>query len=279
MNKYNYMEASAQTTHQVTSALALRCITRSLRLFCFLLFFLIAYNGIAQQQKDSSQSMTNHRNIIRYNLSGALLVGFDKYIVLGYERVLSPKKSISVNFGLASLPKFVNIETDSFNLQRKGERSGYNFSVDYRIYLARENKYPAPRGFYIGPYFSYNHFTSTHYWQYKNSTANKEIGSNSNFNINTIGFELGYQLLIGKRLTLDFVMVGPGFGFYNYKVSFVDNLDAARKQQILDGLEQWLTQKFPGMDIVLENEGFNTNGVLSKVAIGYRYMMQIGYNF
>src|SRR5215217_2112424 len=130
MNKYYYMEASAQTTHQVTSALALRCITRSLRLFCFLLFFLIAYNGIAQQQ------------------------------------------------------------TDSFNLQRKGERSGYNFSVDYRIYLARENKYPAPRGFYIGPYFSYNHFTSTHYWQYKNSTANKEIGSNSNFNINTIGFEL-----------------------------------------------------------------------------------------
>jgi len=56
----------------------------------FLITLLVMGLGVqrssAQNHKDSS--MRTYKNVVRYNLSGALLFGFSKYIVLGYERVL-----------------------------------------------------------------------------------------------------------------------------------------------------------------------------------------------
>src|SRR6185436_5977087 len=120
-------------------------------LYFLLLFFPAGNFCIAQGVNDSSKIEHHYKNIIRYNLSGALLFGADSYIILGYERVISPHQSFSINIGRASLPKLVSISTDSFNSQ-KSKRSGFNFSADYRFYLAKENKFETPHGFYIGPY-------------------------------------------------------------------------------------------------------------------------------
>src|SRR3954471_16621462 len=117
---------------------------------------LICEISYAQGPKDSST--ITYKNVVRYNLSGALLFGFSKYIVLGYERVLSPKSSISVNFGTAALPKIISLVTDSFQTKKEGKRKGFNVSIDYRFYLSKETKFAAPHGVYIGPYYSYNHF-------------------------------------------------------------------------------------------------------------------------
>jgi hypothetical protein len=234
---------------------------------------------VAQEAVDSSQKTPQHKNVIRYNLSSGLLFGFDKYIVLGYERVLSPRQSISVNVGRASFPKLVSIVTDSFNVERDADRSGVNASIDYRFYLARENKYLAPRGVYIGPYYSYNHLTSETKWDYKNSGSSKFVDVNSTFNIHTVGFELGYQFILWKRLALDMVLVGPGLGFYNYKANFNSNISAANKEQLLVALEQLLTQKFPGMNYVFSDKTIDSNGTLKTNSIGYRYIVHIGYNF
>src|SRR5690242_68605 len=98
------------------------------------------------QQQDSTAKI--YKNVIRYNLTGALLFGVDKYVVLGYERVISPRKSVSINFGTAALPKLVSIQTDSFQTKKEGDRKGFNLSIDYRFYLAKENKFNAPHGLY-----------------------------------------------------------------------------------------------------------------------------------
>src|SRR5688572_13211362 len=90
------------------------------------------------------------KNVIRYNLSGGLLFGVDRYIVFGYERVIRPRQSISINAGKISLPELVSIDTDSFRLSKDAKSSGFNISVDYRFYLAKENKYAPPHGLYIG---------------------------------------------------------------------------------------------------------------------------------
>ena len=103
--------------------------------------------------------------------------------------------------------------------------------------------------------------------------------STHGFNIHTIGFELGYQFIVWKRLALDFLMFGPGFGFYNYKASFDGHIDAATQEQLLDGLKQLLTQKFPGMNYVFSDKKFNANGVLNTNTWGYRYIIHIGYIF
>ncbi|ANE49229.1 hypothetical protein SY85_00635 [Flavisolibacter tropicus] len=246
-----------------------------------LLLLLVAGYGMAQQvsSTDSTNEERVRKNIVRYNLSGAILFGFDKYIILGYERVIAPNRSISINLGQASLPKLVSISTDSFDTERSRERKGYNVSIDYRFYLKKENKYQAPRGVYIGPYYSFNKFTNKTEWKYKNRTANSFVNTNSDFKIHTVGFELGYQFILWKRFALDLVMIGPGLGFYDYKATFEGNIDAATKEQLLQGLEDLLTQKFPGMNYVFSDEKIDGNGVMRTNTIGYRYLIHIGYNF
>ncbi len=233
----------------------------------------------AQNQKDSSAR--TYKNVVRYNLSGPLLFGIDKYIILGYERVLSPKKSISINFGKAALPRIISLITDSFQTNREGKRTGFNASIDYRFYLSKENKFEAPRGLYIGPYYSYNHFENEKQWMRNNSRGSNEIETNTNFNIHTFGFELGYQLILWKRLSFDMVMIGPGLGFYKYEASFTGStsLSSGDKEQLLDALEQLLVQKFPGMNYVFSDKKFDADGVLQTNALSYRYILHIGYAF
>jgi hypothetical protein len=67
----------------------------------------------------------------------------------------------------------------------------------------------APRGAYIGPYYSYNNFTRDNQWQYTKGTGNRYVNTHTTLNINTIGFQFGYQLILWKRLALDFALVGP----------------------------------------------------------------------
>jgi hypothetical protein len=80
-------------------------------------------------------------------------------------------------------------------------------------------------------------------------------------------------------MSLDFVLLGPGIGFYNYKAKFDGNVSAEDKEQLLDGLKQLLTQKFPGMNFVLADKEINSNGTLRTSALSYRYIVHIGYVF
>jgi hypothetical protein len=244
----------------------------------YLLLSLFAVN-VCSAQADSLKQMRQYKNVIRYNLSGALIFGFDKYVVFGYERMIKPNQSISVNIGGARLPKLITINTDSFSLKNDKKNNGVNVSVDYRFYLGKENKYVAPHGAYIGPYYSYNNFTRDNQWSHTNSAGSSDINTHSTFNINTIGFQFGYQLILWKRFSLDMVLVGPGFGFYNYKAKFDGNISAEDKEQLLDGLKQLITQKFPGMNFVFADKEINSNGVMKTNTIGYRYIIHIGYAF
>jgi uncharacterized protein DUF3575 len=240
-----------------------------------LLCLFISLSALKAQSDTSKQ----YKNVIRYNLSGALVFGIDKYIVLGYERVLKPYQSFSINFGKAALPKLVTIVSDSFTLSQDVKNTGFNVSVDYRFYLQKENKFLAPHGFYIGPYYSFNQFNRDNRWDVKNSSGATILTTSGRLNIHTIGFELGYQLFLGKHFTVDLLMVGPGLGFYTYTVKFDGNVDPDKKQQVKEALMQLLTQKFPGMNYVFSEKQLDANGHVSTATLGYRYLVQIGYAF
>lgn len=231
---------------------------------------------VASEIKD----MPKYKNVVRYNLSGAMLFGWDKYIVLGYERVIKPRQSASINIGKASLPKFISINTDSFNLSTDKSNTGFNVSVDYRFYLARENRYKPPCGLYIGPYYSFNQFKRTNTWMWNNNSGGaSSVETDLKMNIHTVGFELGYQFILWKRMTLDLCMVGPGIGFYNVEANFDTNLSEGRRQELLDALDQLLTQKVPGMNYVFSDKHFEGNGTMNTTGFGFRYLIQIGFLF
>src|SRR5215475_2179692 len=112
----------------------------------FVLLFSLMNSICIGQGVDTTKNMRQYKNVIRYNLSSALIFGINRYVVFGYERVIRKNQSISINVGGVALPKLISINTDSFSLQKDTKNNGVNFSVDYRFYLGKENKYPAPRG-------------------------------------------------------------------------------------------------------------------------------------
>lgn len=246
----------------------------------FSLLSLLTVNICSAQVDTATAKVTRqYKNVIRYNLSGALIFGIDRYLVFGYERVIKPNQSISVNVGGVKLPKLISINTDSFSLQKDNKSNGFNVSIDYRFYLGKENKFLAPRGVYIGPYYSYNSFTRDNQWVYTHGSAGNSVNTHTTLNINTIGFQFGYQLILWKRMALDFALVGPGFGFYKYKASFDGNVSTENKEELFDGLKQLLTQKFPGMNFVFADNQIDADGVMKTNTLGYRYIIHIGFVF
>src|SRR5688572_27439157 len=83
-------------------------------------------------------ALKNYKNVIRFNLSNFLLLG-PRNIILGYERVVSPSQSFSINLGSAGLPSLANFEFDSIDITKQTDKTGFNVSADYRFYLKKEN--------------------------------------------------------------------------------------------------------------------------------------------
>jgi hypothetical protein len=234
----------------------------------------------AQQADSIKTPPKNLKNVIRYNLSGALLFGVDRYVVFGYERVINRKQSISMNVGRATLPKLVAIITDSFSLNKDAKNTGKNFSIDYRFYLAKENKYLPPHGLYIGPYYSFNLFERDNEYAFKRANGTTVTGNtDTKLKIHTVGFELGYQLVFWKRLALDLVLIGPGVSGYNVNAKLSSSLTDAEKDQLRAAIQKVLTQRFPGLNYVLEDNELNSSGVMNTTSIGYRYIIHIGFAF
>jgi hypothetical protein len=221
-----------------------------------------------------------YKNIIRYNISSPLLFGFDKYIILGYERQLRKNQSFSINLGRAALPRLVEIVSDSSNLKRDTKNTGFNFSVDYRFYLNKENRYAAPHGVYIGPYYAFTTFTRDNDHYLKRSNGNLDLAtSQTTFTINNIGFELGYQFVLWKRLALDMLLIGPGVSSYHITSTLQGSLSDKDKVNMREDVREMLKQKFPGMNLVLGEKHFDTEGVIQNWDVGFRYLIHIGFMF
>lgn len=240
---------------------------------------LIALDGFSQEDTAYSWKSAK-KNIVRYNLSSALLFGFDKTIILGYERLLKPNRSISINAGTTALPKLVNLNFDSLEFKSDAKNTGFNFSVDYRFYLNKLNKYNAPRGVYIGPYYSFNQWNRENDISFLTNTgSNKVAVSEMDFNLHMAGVELGYQFVFWKRATLDLVLIGPGVGFYNIKSKAEGNLTEAERERLEDALIEIISEKFPGMNYTLSDKEFSGSGTIKTSSIGFRYLIHIGFLF
>jgi hypothetical protein len=239
----------------------------------------MGYAASSQTAPDSVKPAKNYKNVVRYNISGPLLFG-SGYVVLGYERLLNKKQTMSLNMGQAVLPKLIDFNTDSFSLSKNSKNSGINLSLDYRFYLQKENKYGAPRGIYLGPYYSFNRFERDTEWKHTTSSSTSTSTARSNFDIHTFGAEMGYQFVLWKRMTLDFVLIGPGVSSYKLSTKVEgDILDPARKEQLLEAVQELISEKFPGMDYVLGENEFDANGRINTWSLGYRYIIHIGFRF
>jgi hypothetical protein len=229
-------------------------------------------------QAQVTDSTTGYKNVIRLNLSNPLLFGIKNNIV-GYERILKKNQSFSVNMGRFSFPKFEPVFRDSFQLQKNFKDKGFHFSIDYRWYLFRENKYDAPRGLFIGPYYAYNYLYRENYWEVNLSSYSGELISDLTVNMHLVGIQLGCQFTVWKRLTLDVIFMGPGVWFFDVKTRMNTSLNSNEPELFYQELNKQMQAKIPGYNQIIDNNEFGKKGSARTGAFGYRYLVNLGYRF
>lgn len=252
------------------------------------LFCIFSIKGYGQEKTDSVSVLSmnngnfpipdryNRKNSLMLNITNPMLLSI-QFQTIAYERILKNNQSFSVAFGKFSLPKFGDELADSLGMNSDYTDKGLHVGLDYRFYLKKENKYAAPRGVYIGPFYTYNYLNRKNSWYPEGFDS--EVYTNLKFNINTVGVELGYQFVFWDRMAVDMILMGPGVGFYSIKAEVDSDLDAAEEAEFFQKLNDLLADKIPGYDKVIEPGTFDTTGSFSTVDVGFRYVVRIGYRF
>lgn len=240
---------------------------------------IVGFTKILNAQEKIEGEKT-YKNTFRFNITNPLIFS-SKSLIFGYERLINNRQSISVNIGRASFPSLNLIGSDSLKVNSTDGEKGFNFSVDYRFYLSKENKYAPPRGVYIGPYYSYNYFERSNSWALKSSSGGspQNIESKTSLSTHTVGFELGYQFILWKRISLDMILAGPGVSTYNLKASLGGNLSGEDREKFFEKLNDALAEKFPGYNKIIDEGEFQKKGSANTTSIGFRYMIMVGYRF
>lgn len=227
-----------------------------------------------------AQTEPRYKNTIKYNFTNPLIFG-SKTIIFGYERKVSDNQTFSVNGGTIYFPRIfsTNLLSNTVNLEKGGSERGLSLSADYRFYLKKLNAFKAPRGVYIGPFYSFNSFDRTNNWTFNNGSINEKAQTDLGFTIHTVGFELGYQFVFWKRFTLDMVLIGPGIANYKLKAAISSTLTVEDKKKLFDALNNFLQNKIPGYSQVIDSGEFVKSGSTNTTTAGYRYVMTIGFRF
>ncbi len=218
------------------------------------------------------------KNTISFNITNPSLIS-SRFMTVGFERVLTPNQTFSVQVGSFSVPKFTGSLADSLGLDTDFKDKGIHLSADYRFYLKKENKYGAPRGVYIGPYYAYNYLNRENVWNLDGQTFNGEVSTNIKLGIHSLGVELGYQFILWDRMSIDLILAGPGMGFYSLKTDLKTTLSPDQESEFFEKLNDYLEQNLPGYDFVIEPGEFKRTGDFNTVDIAYRYSIRIGYRF
>jgi hypothetical protein len=228
------------------------------------------------QSRDSISKAKNYRNIIKINLTSNILY---QSPLIEYERLVKKNQSFSVQVGLISLPLGSSKGSDSLYYEASVKKSGYQITADYRFYLPKENKYPAPHGVYIGPYISYCYF---------NNERNMRIGSSldpllltTKFHVFSIGAELGYQFVLGKKKhwTIDCIVVGPSLTNYVADMKLTGNIDPGKIDENLQKILDGIASKYPLVGDLLKNQEADFKGKADVWNAGFRYSIHAGYRF
>lgn len=156
-----------------------------------------------------------------------------------YERMVNPKNSFELGFGIPMNQPFVNrfsIDESEESKISEDELGIFSLRVAYKHYTGKSME---PKGFYYSPYVKYQTISGS---AHNVRTINDDVGSfsydeNYDAKINTIGvgFQLGYQFLIAKRVTLDLYFLGLEVGFASADAS-VESSDLDQMDEIVSDI-------------------------------------------
>jgi hypothetical protein len=90
---------------------------------------------------------------------------------------------------------------------------------------------------------------------------------------------LGYQFVFWKRLSLDLILAGPSLSFYNGKINVNGDLELDEESDAYAYLHDKILDKYPWLETFINLDAINSGGSFNATAVGFRYVIQIGFRF
>ena len=198
---------------------------------CFLCFTVNA-----QKEKNvQKEKVTEKKNIVKINLPALAF----KNISLQYERKIGKRTSIAVNvhtipFGqLPFQSTFKNIGNSSDVQYDQFKLGSFGVVPEFRYYVGRKG---ALHGFYIGPFVSISNYKMNLPINYNNNTKTGIF--DGKLNATTGGLQLGAQFSLGKKVVLDWWILGPNYGSANGTLNFTGTLTQVDQDDLKTQLEK-----------------------------------------
>lgn len=201
--------------------------------------FLSVCIAVSVNAQDSTKShLTENKNVVKLNLTALLL----KNITVQYERAVSKKVSVAATFRF--MPKgSIPFKSTVKSLINDAETSRQieSFSIgnkavmpEVRFYMG---KHGALHGFYIGLFASIARYDAALDYEYDDNGITKTIPLTGAINTFTGGFMLGVHKTLGKRVKLDWWLLGPNYGSSKGDITGKKTMDAAEQQSLRNGIE------------------------------------------
>ena len=234
----------------------------------------LLFSGAIAIAQDAD-TIPQRKNTIKLDLTSYFI--YRNAIVIGYERVTKPNQSFLISAGYQEFPNVTSFG-NTIGVTQNGKRNGFKAGGEYRFYLKKENKYHAPHGVYIGPYFMYHKYNNSRTIEVDNNGTPEQAILDSKFGIFNVGVQLGYQFVISDRWAIDLTFVGPSISHYRYSLDLGGNY-TFDKEDIQNEIILDLLDRFPFLDEAISEKEATKDGRLDTWSFGYRYQLTVGYHF
>jgi hypothetical protein len=239
------------------------------------LIALIPVIGFTQAKWDSNQ----RKNVIKFNPTPMLIWGDQRNITISYERLIKRNMSVALQVGYLLFPKLTGDTIAKIISLTTSQKYGVNIAADYRYYPMARNRRSAPDGLYIGGYLSYYGFNFKNNFEFVKNDIIQNGAFEGKLRIGNLGFELGYQFLFWKRVSLDLLLFGPSISYYSGTFQMSGSLDQEEIDNIDDELVNKLLNRFPLLKTIFSGETLKFSGTRNSFNAGLRYSIQLGIAF
>lgn len=261
----------------------------ALPLVIFLLYSFSALSGTINPPPDSLAGKDTikssewlepyHLNVIKLNPTPMLLWSNVANLTLSYERLFRKNMSLGVQAGYLVFPSIVSDTVAGLITFTGGKKYGVNLAADYRYYPLARNRRPAPDGLYLGGYISYYGFNFSNKIDVLGSDLDQNGMINGRLNVVNLGASLGYQFIFWKRFSVDLLMFGPALSYYSGTLGIDGDLDPGEINEIDEELVNALLEQFPWLGVLFSPQKLEFSGSRTKISVGFRYSIQLGFHF
>lgn len=198
-------------------------------------------------------------------------------ISLQYERLVNEhwtmEMGASYKWG-GGLPKFLGWGDFVFASSTQGLR-GYSFSPEIKYYLRKCTDSSPGSGLYAGTYLKYSRMYGDLGFRYWNGAEYIDATGYGDLNEVGLGLQLGYQLTLWKRMSIDLMFMGP-----RRSIQWLElDLESEFVEELAPLIEEAINQRLEAVGADPISIPVEASSNLRFWFTNFRYTICIGYRF